>query len=67
LRFNVGSAILLGSADNLTRFVETLPIATTVGQGFMEVLQLLLTEQEHENSYTASSVLALLGKEILHY
>jgi outer membrane receptor protein involved in Fe transport len=25
--FNVGSAILLGSADNLTRFVETLPIA----------------------------------------
>jgi hypothetical protein len=33
--FNVGSAILLGSApDNLTRFVETLPINGTVGQGF---------------------------------
>lgn len=33
--FNVGSAILLGSApDNLTRFKETLPVATPIGQFF---------------------------------
>jgi hypothetical protein len=40
-RFNVGSAILLGSApDNLTRFVETLPINGTVGQDLQVEIQL---------------------------
>ena len=33
--FNVGSAILLGSApDNLTRYSEVLPVATVRGQAF---------------------------------
>ena len=58
--FNVGSAILLGSApDNLTRFVETLPIATTVGQGFAGGTSVTINgTRAYENSYTASSVLA---------
>nr|WP_315205345.1 TonB-dependent receptor [uncultured Flavobacterium sp.] len=58
--FNVGSAILLGSApDNLTRFVETLPIATTVGQSFAGGSSVTINgTRAYENSYTASSVLA---------
>ena len=36
--FNVGSAILLGSApDNLTRYSETLPVSTAVGQALAGV------------------------------
>jgi hypothetical protein len=39
--FNVGSAILLGSApDNLTRFVETLPINGTGGKDLQVEIQL---------------------------
>ena len=58
--FNVGSAILLGSApDNLTRYIETLPIATTVGQGFAGGTSVTINgTRAYENSYTASSVLA---------
>ncbi len=58
--FNVGSAILLGSApDNLTRFVETLPISGTVGQGFAGGNTVTIDgTRAYENSYLASSVLA---------
>ena len=58
--FNVGSAILLGSApDNLTRYVETLPIATAVGQGFAGASSVTINgARAYENSYIASSVLA---------
>jgi outer membrane receptor protein involved in Fe transport len=56
--FNVGSAILLGSApDNLTRFSETLPISTngqlfTGGKSTVTINGL----RAYDNSYTASSV-----------
>jgi hypothetical protein len=43
----------------LTRFVETLPIATTVGQGFAGGTSVTINgTRAYENSYTASSVLA---------
>lgn len=56
--FNVGSAILLGSApDNLTRYSETLPITgaavSTVGNSVG-----INGTNAYNNSYTASSVLA---------
>lgn len=56
--FNVGSAILLGSApDNLTRYVETLPIATAVGQAFAGGTSVTINgTNAYQNSYTASSV-----------
>ncbi|MDI1304367.1 MAG: TonB-dependent receptor, partial [bacterium] len=59
--FNVGSAILLGSApDNLTRFTETLPVSTngqffTGGKSTVSINGL----RAYNNSYTASSVAAL--------
>jgi outer membrane receptor protein involved in Fe transport len=59
--FNVGSAILLGSApDNLTRFTETLPVSTngqlfTGGNSTVAINGL----RAYNNSYTASSVAAL--------
>ena len=58
--FNVGRAILLGSApDNLDRFVETLPIATAVGQSFAQGTSVTITGRNaYENSYTASSAMA---------
>jgi hypothetical protein len=58
--FNVGSAILLGSApDNLTRFTETLPIATAVGQAFAGGNSVTINGlNAYNNSYTASSVRA---------
>ncbi|WP_338646593.1 TonB-dependent receptor [Flavobacterium sp. KS-LB2] len=58
--FNVGSAILLGSApDNLTRFVETLPIATAVGQAFAGGNTVTINgTNAYNNSYTATSVRA---------
>ena len=61
--FNVGSAILLGSApDNLTRFVETLPIATTIGQGYALGNSVTINgKRAYENSYTASSVQASIA------
>jgi outer membrane receptor protein involved in Fe transport len=56
--FNVGSAILLGSApDNLTRFTETLPISgaavSTVGAS-----RNINGTIAYDNSYTATSVAA---------
>ena len=59
--FNVGSAILLGSApDNLTRYTETLPIATATGQFFAGGTSVNITGlNAYNNSYTASSVAAL--------
>jgi outer membrane receptor protein involved in Fe transport len=58
--FNVGSAVLLGSAaDNLTRFQETLPIASAAGQAIVGGLSTQLTgTQAYYNSYTAASVTA---------
>ncbi|MFV5690949.1 TonB-dependent receptor [Flavobacterium sp. LT1R49] len=56
--FNVGSAILLGSApDNLTRYSETLPVSTAVGQVFAGGTSVVMTGlNAYNNSYTASSV-----------
>ena len=58
--FNVGSAILLGSApDNLTRYSETLPIATAVGQAFAGGTSVTINGlNAYNNSYTASSIAA---------
>ncbi|MGL5111220.1 MAG: TonB-dependent receptor domain-containing protein [Flavobacterium sp.] len=58
--FNVGSAILLGSApDNLTRYTETLPIATAIGQAFAGGTSVTINgTNAYQNSYTASSVAA---------
>jgi len=59
--FNVGSAILLGSApDNLTRFVETLPVNGAVGQGFNNGNTTVTIDgtRAYGNSYLASSVVA---------
>ena len=59
--FNVGSAILLGSApDNLTRFSETLPVSTN-GQFFTGGNSTVTINglRAYSNSYTASSVAAL--------
>ncbi|MFV5700307.1 TonB-dependent receptor domain-containing protein [Flavobacterium sp. XS2P12] len=58
--FNVGSAILLGSApDNLTRYTETLPVSTVVGQAFAGGSSVVMTGlNAYNNSYTASSVQA---------
>jgi outer membrane cobalamin receptor len=59
--FNVGSAILLGSApDNLTRYKETLPVSTTTGQFFAGGSSVNITGlNAYNNSYTAASVAAL--------
>ncbi|MGL2992769.1 TonB-dependent receptor [Flavobacterium sp. TSSA_36] len=58
--FNVGSAILLGSApDNLTRYTETLPITGAVGQSLAGGSSVSINgTNAYDNSYTASSVLA---------
>lgn len=57
--FNVGSAVLIGSApDNLTRYSEVMPISTTAGQLFAgNVTSKTITGLDaYNNSYTASSV-----------
>jgi outer membrane receptor protein involved in Fe transport len=56
--FNVGSAILLGSApDNLTRYSETLPVSTATGQVLAGGTSVVMTGlNAYNNSYTASSV-----------
>lgn len=61
--FNVGSAILLGSApDNLARYVETLPINGAVGQGFAGGNTVTIDgTRAYNNSYVASSVVAFAG------
>ena len=75
--FNVGSAILLGSnPENLTRYTEVLPVATTVGQTFAGGSSVTINGlNAYNNSYTASSVAAfsasgnsaLLKKTNLNY
>ena len=56
--FNVGSAILLGSApDNLTRYSEVLPVSTAVGQAFAGGTSVTINGlNAYNNSYTAASV-----------
>lgn len=59
--FNVGSAVLLGSApDNLTRFVETIDIKGDVGIALNNGngSQTIDGTRAYNNSYLASSVLA---------
>ncbi|AWG20646.1 hypothetical protein FFWV33_03385 [Flavobacterium faecale] len=58
--FNVGSAVLIGSApDNLLRYRETQTVATTLGQTFAGGTTVQLTgENAYLNSYTAASVSA---------
>ncbi|MFE3871338.1 TonB-dependent receptor [Flavobacterium sp. ZS1P70] len=58
--FNVGSALLLGSApDNLTRYSEVWPVSTAVGQALAGGTTVVLTGlNAYNNSYTASSVAA---------
>ncbi|WP_300978759.1 TonB-dependent receptor [Flavobacterium sp.] len=58
--FNVGSAILLGSApDNLVRYKETLPISSPVGQSIVGAATKSITgEIAYQNSYTAASAAA---------
>lgn len=58
--FNVGSAVLVGSApDNLTRYTETLPVSTTVGQAFAGGTTVVMTGlNAYNNSYTAASAQA---------
>ena len=57
--FNVGSAVLVGSApDNLIRYTETLPV-TTAGQVFAGGPTAIVTGvNAYFNSYTAQSVTA---------
>ena len=57
--FNVGSAILLGSApDNLTRYTETIAVSTS-GQIFTGGAPVNITGlNAYNNSYTAASVAA---------
>ena len=58
--FNVGNAVLLGSApDNLTRYSEILPVATAVGQAFAGGTTAVMNGlNAYNNSYTATSVTA---------
>lgn len=58
--FNVGNAVLIGSApDNLDRYSETLPVSTAEGQFFAGGSSVVLTGQNaYYNSYTATSVQA---------
>lgn len=58
--FNVGNAVLIGSApDNLTRYTETLPVATAVGQAFAGGTTVVMTGlNAYTNSYTAASAQA---------
>jgi len=57
--FNVGSAVLIGSApDNLVRFTETLPVSL-VGQNFTGTSTVIMTGvNAYNNSFTASSASA---------
>jgi outer membrane receptor protein involved in Fe transport len=57
--FNVGSAVLIGSApDNLVRFTETLPVSVN-GQTFTGSSSVVMTGvNAYNNSYTAASASA---------
>jgi len=56
--FNAGPAALVGSApDNLSRFSETLPIATSLGQYYAGSTTSVMTgNNAYKNSYTRASV-----------
>ncbi|MCD0464553.1 TonB-dependent receptor domain-containing protein [Flavobacterium sp. ENC] len=56
--FNVGNAVLLGSApDNLVRYREILPVSTAAGQAFAGGTTVVMDGlKAYGNSYTASSV-----------
>lgn len=58
--FNVGNAVLIGSApDNLLRYSETLPVATATGQFFNGGATKVMTgDNAYNNSYTATTVQA---------
>lgn len=58
--FNVGSAVLLGSApDNLMRYTEVLDVSTTQGQLYAGGATTVMNgDKAYNNSYTASSVSA---------
>ncbi len=58
--FNVGNAVLIGSApDNLTRYSEILPVNTVVGQSLNGGTTKQMTgEEAYGNSYIASTVQA---------
>ncbi len=58
--FNIGSAVLIGSApDNLTRYSETLPVSTAAGQFYAQGSSVIMTgENAYKNSYIATSVSA---------
>ena len=57
--FNIGNAVLIGSApDNLVRFTETLPVSLT-GQAFTGSATTVMTGvNAYNNSYTATSASA---------
>lgn len=57
--FNVGNAILLGSApDNLTRYEETLPVTSPLGQALVGTSTTINGNNAYYNSYTAESAAA---------
>ncbi|KDN56592.1 TonB-dependent receptor domain-containing protein [Flavobacterium seoulense] len=58
--FNVGNAVLIGSApDNLLRYSETLPVSTATGQFLAGGATKVMTgENAYNNSYTATTVQA---------
>lgn len=58
--FNVGNAILLGSApDNLTRYQETLPVTSPLGQALVGGTSTTINgNNAYYNSYTAQSAAA---------
>lgn len=58
--FNVGNAVLLGSApDNLTRYTETLAVTSVLGQTLVGGTTTTISgTNAYENSYTAASVSA---------
>jgi outer membrane cobalamin receptor len=57
--FNVGNAILLGSApDNLTRYEETLPVTSPLGQALVGANTTINGNNAYYNSYTAQSAAA---------
>jgi outer membrane receptor protein involved in Fe transport len=57
--FNVGNAILLGSApDNLIRYEETLPVTSPLGQALVGANTTINGNNAYYNSYTAQSAAA---------
>ncbi|WP_281336705.1 TonB-dependent receptor domain-containing protein [Flavobacterium eburneipallidum] len=60
--FNVGNAVLIGSApDNLLRYSETLPVANSMGLGYLYAggtTSIMTGENAYLNSFTAASATA---------